>query len=150
MAGALDLAQRGLTGLEPRAAALRLDPAPLPQLSSFRLVVRHRTRWGVRLVLRSGPLDIGVPDSEQSAIRVEPADRGHTVAPGSTPTPPMPERRCAHEAERRPVRQAARTFSLARWNSSSEMPPWSWISFSRASSSTWLRGAPPPAAVRRT
>jgi hypothetical protein len=38
--------------------------------------------WGVSVRLQNGQLRIGVPDSEESPIRVVLADRAVTVAPG--------------------------------------------------------------------
>ncbi|MCQ9179387.1 glycoside hydrolase family 65 protein [Streptomyces sp. IBSBF 2953] len=86
MAGTLDLVQRGLTGLETREDALWLDPVPLPALSEYGFSLRYRGHWGVRIRRLSGRLEIGVPDSEESAIRVVLADRAVTVAPGETCT----------------------------------------------------------------
>jgi trehalose/maltose hydrolase-like predicted phosphorylase len=91
MAGTLDLVQRGLTGLSPGADALRLDPVPQRQISSFRLTVRYRAHWGIGLALRGDDLYVGVPDSDQSPMRVELAGRRHVVAPGSTLVLPVPE-----------------------------------------------------------
>ncbi|MET8572646.1 glycosyl hydrolase family 65 protein [Streptomyces sp. NPDC004783] len=86
MAGTLDLVQRGLTGLETREDALWLDPVPLPALSEYGFSLRYRGHWGVRMRRLSGHLQISVPDSEESAIRVVLADRAVTVAPGETCT----------------------------------------------------------------
>ena len=86
MAGTLDLVQRGLTGLETREDALWLDPVPLPALSEYGFSLRYRGHWGVRIRRLSGQLQIGVPDSEESAIRVVLADRAVTIAPGETCT----------------------------------------------------------------
>ncbi|MCX4903792.1 glycoside hydrolase family 65 protein [Streptomyces sp. NBC_00878] len=91
MAGTLDLVQRGLTGLETREDALRLDPVPLPALSEYGFSLRYRGHWGVSVRLRSGQLRIGVPDSEESPIRVVLTDRAVTVAPGETCTLLLPE-----------------------------------------------------------
>ncbi|GGW79934.1 hypothetical protein GCM10010350_76000 [Streptomyces galilaeus] len=82
MAGTLDLVQRGLTGMETREDALWLDPVPLPALSEYGFSMRYRRHWGVRIRRLNGQLEIGVPDSEESAIRVVLADRAVTVAPG--------------------------------------------------------------------
>ncbi|TLS41202.1 glycoside hydrolase family 65 protein [Streptomyces montanus] len=90
MAGTLDLVQRGLTGLETREDALRLDPVPLPALSEYGFSLRYRGHWGVSVRLRSGQLGIGVPDSEESPIRVVLPDRAVTVAPGETCTLVLP------------------------------------------------------------
>ncbi|CAL9325870.1 glycoside hydrolase family 65 protein [Streptomyces sp. SudanB182_2057] len=86
MAGTLDLVQRGLTGLETRADSLRLDPVPMPALSEYGFTVHYRGHWGVGVLNRSGQLDISVPDSDESPIRVVLADRAVTMAPGETCT----------------------------------------------------------------
>jgi trehalose/maltose hydrolase-like predicted phosphorylase len=86
MAGTLDLVQRGLTGLETREDALWLDPVPLPALSEYGFSLRYRGHWGVSVRLQSGQLRIGVPDSEESPIRVVLPDRTVTIAPGETTT----------------------------------------------------------------
>ncbi|GGT00965.1 glycoside hydrolase family 65 protein [Streptomyces chromofuscus] len=91
MAGTLDLVQRGLTGLETREDALWLDPVPLPALSEYGFSLRYRGHWGVGVRRRSGQLEIRVPDSEESPIRVVLADRAVTVAPGETCTLVLPE-----------------------------------------------------------
>lgn len=91
MAGTLDLVQRGLTGLETREDALRLDPVPLPALSEYGFSLRYRGHWGVGIRRRSGQLEIRVPDSEESPIRVVLADRAVTVAPGETCALVLPE-----------------------------------------------------------
>ena len=91
MAGTLDLVQRGLTGLETREDALRLDPVPLPALSEYGFSVRYRGHWGVGIRRRSGQLEVRVPDSAESPIRVVLADRAVTIAPGETCTLVVPE-----------------------------------------------------------
>ncbi|MEV5875425.1 glycosyl hydrolase family 65 protein [Streptomyces sp. NPDC052101] len=84
MAGTLDLVQRGLTGLATREDALWLDPVPLPALSEYGFALRYRGHWGVGVRRRSGRLEISVPDSEESPIRVVLADRAVTIRPGET------------------------------------------------------------------
>ncbi|WP_369386572.1 glycoside hydrolase family 65 protein [Streptomyces sp. CG1] len=91
MAGTLDLVQRGLTGLETREDALWLDPVPLPALSEYGFTLHYRGHWGIGMRRRSGQLDIAVPDSEESPIRVVLADRAVTIAPGETCTLTLPE-----------------------------------------------------------
>ncbi|MEV6020198.1 MULTISPECIES: glycosyl hydrolase family 65 protein [unclassified Streptomyces] len=82
MAGTLDLVQRGLTGLETRDDALWLDPVPLPALSEYGFTLRYRGHWGIGVRRRSGRLEISVPESEESSVRVMLADRAVTIAPG--------------------------------------------------------------------
>ncbi|MEW2409774.1 glycoside hydrolase family 65 protein [Streptomyces griseoviridis] len=90
MAGTLDLVQRCLTGLEPRSDALRLDPAPLPQLSDFTLTVRYRDHWDVTLRLGSGRLGVGVSESDGSPLTVRLGGRTLTIAPGTARTLDLP------------------------------------------------------------
>ncbi|MFE1312530.1 glycoside hydrolase family 65 protein [Streptomyces sp. NPDC058755] len=90
MAGTLDLVQRGLTGLETREDALWLDPVPLPALSEYGFSLRYRGHWGVGVRRRSEHLEICVPESEESPIRVALADRTVTIAPGETCTLVLP------------------------------------------------------------
>jgi trehalose/maltose hydrolase-like predicted phosphorylase len=70
MAGTLDLVQRGLTGLEPRADTLRLDPVPLPELSRFHVSLRYRGHWGIGLTLQPGRLHLRVPESGEGPVAV--------------------------------------------------------------------------------
>ncbi|MGW1162373.1 glycoside hydrolase family 65 protein [Streptomyces sp. NPDC002519] len=84
MAGTLDLVQRGLTGMETRGGALLLDPAPLPELSSYEFAVRYRGHWGVRLRLERGRLEITVPSSDRDPIDVRLPYREVRVQPGET------------------------------------------------------------------
>ncbi|MFB7630900.1 glycoside hydrolase family 65 protein [Streptomyces sp. NPDC056149] len=84
MAGTLDFVQRGMTGLETRARALWLDPAPLPQLSKFGVRIRYRRHRDIDLRIRTHRVGITVPESEQAAIRVRLRGRPYTVAPGTT------------------------------------------------------------------
>ncbi|HET6359013.1 glycoside hydrolase family 65 protein [Streptomyces sp.] len=84
MAGTLDLVQRGLTGLETRSGALWLDPVPLPELSEYGFALRYRGHWGVRLWMRPGQLEVGVPASDRSPIAIELPDRAVSIEPGES------------------------------------------------------------------
>ncbi|MGS2586997.1 glycoside hydrolase family 65 protein [Streptomyces hebeiensis] len=83
MAGTLDLVQRGLTGLEARDGALWLDPAPLPQLSKFRLGVRYRNHRNVDLRIRAQRIRVAVPASDERPVRIVLMGRESLVAPGT-------------------------------------------------------------------
>ncbi|MFE2600971.1 glycoside hydrolase family 65 protein [Streptomyces sp. NPDC059396] len=83
MAGTLDFVQRGLTGLETRENALWLDPAPLPQLSKFRVGIRYRNHWDVDLRIRAERLRVGVPAPDGEPVRVVLGGRVSTIAPGT-------------------------------------------------------------------
>ncbi|MEU7283513.1 glycosyl hydrolase family 65 protein [Streptomyces sp. NPDC045431] len=91
MAGTLDLVQRGLTGLETRGGALRLDPVPLPELSEFCFTLRYRGHWGVSLRMAPGSLHIAVPGSGRDPINVELLpERAVLVEPGEECELPLP------------------------------------------------------------
>ncbi|MFF8594585.1 glycoside hydrolase family 65 protein [Streptomyces sp. NPDC015220] len=101
MAGTLDLVQRGLTGLETREGALWLNPVPLPALSEYGFTAHYRGHCGVGIRRRSGQLEISVPASEESPIRLMLADRAVTIAPGETCSLVVPDgvpARSSHDA----------------------------------------------------
>jgi trehalose/maltose hydrolase-like predicted phosphorylase len=82
MAGTLDLVQRGLPGLRTRGGALRLDPVPLPELSSYGFTLRHHDHWGVRLRLEHRLVEIEVPPSAAAPLDVHVAGHALRVRPG--------------------------------------------------------------------
>ncbi|MFI8091025.1 glycoside hydrolase family 65 protein [Streptomyces sp. NPDC086080] len=90
MAGTLDLVQRCLTGLSARGDVLSLDPVPLPALSEYRVALGYRGHWGIGLRFHDGRMELAVPDSEESPLRVVLAGRAATVAPGETRTLRLP------------------------------------------------------------
>ncbi|MFD3482995.1 glycoside hydrolase family 65 protein [Streptomyces sp. NPDC058665] len=83
MAGTLDFVQRCLTGLETRADGLWLDPAPLPQLSKFRVGIRYRNHWDVDLRIRAHRVRIAVPESEEDPVRLVLDGKEWAVPPGT-------------------------------------------------------------------
>lgn len=83
MAGTLDFVQRGMTGLETRDDALWLQPAPLPQLSKFRMRLRFRRHWDVDLRIRAERIRIAVPDSDRPGVRVHLDGSAHIIEPGT-------------------------------------------------------------------
>ena len=84
MAGTLDLLQRGLTGLEPRADGLHLDPVPLPQLSEYGFPLRYRGHWGVDLHVRRDHVRVTVPPSEHAPVRIVLRGRPYLVPAGQS------------------------------------------------------------------
>ncbi|EGX55298.1 hypothetical protein SZN_33606 [Streptomyces zinciresistens K42] len=91
MAGTLDLVQRGLPGLETRGGALRLDPVPMPELSSYGFSLRYHGNWGVRLRLERGLLEITVPASGAAPIDVRLPDREVCLRPGESARLVLPD-----------------------------------------------------------
>ncbi|MFD7286523.1 glycoside hydrolase family 65 protein [Streptomyces sp. NPDC059863] len=92
MAGTLDFVQRGLTGLETRDNALWLDPAPLPQLSKFGVVIRYRSHWDVDLRIRAERVRIAVPDGSDGPVRVVLGGVESVIVPGTTRRLELPGR----------------------------------------------------------
>ncbi|MEU2896411.1 hypothetical protein ACWC4E_10840 [Streptomyces sp. NPDC001273] len=50
-----------------------------------------RGHWGIGIRRRRGRLEIRVPDSEEPPVRVAPAGRAVSIAPGETRTLKLPE-----------------------------------------------------------
>jgi trehalose/maltose hydrolase-like predicted phosphorylase len=92
MAGTVDLVQRGLTGLETRDGALRLDPVPLPELSQYGFTIRYRGHRGVQLRLSADQLMVAVPTSDRDPIDIVLVGRTVSVAPGESCTLTLPDR----------------------------------------------------------
>ncbi|MEU0394053.1 glycosyl hydrolase family 65 protein [Streptomyces sp. NPDC006208] len=90
MAGTLDLVQRGLSGLQTLDDALGLDPAPLPELSTYGFTLHYRGHLGVHFRMRPGQLEITVPVSDLPPIDIELTDRSISVKPGETYRLPLP------------------------------------------------------------
>ncbi|MBV2356338.1 glycoside hydrolase family 65 protein [Streptomyces sp. J2-1] len=92
MAGTLDLVQRCLTGLETRDGELRLDPVPLPELSSYGFSLRYRDHEDVRLRLLAGRLDVEVPPAPgRSPLSIRLPDRVVRVGPGERVSVTLPD-----------------------------------------------------------
>ncbi|MFJ4698980.1 MULTISPECIES: glycoside hydrolase family 65 protein [unclassified Streptomyces] len=92
MAGTLDLVQRCLTGLRIRSdGALGLDPVPQPELSGYDFAIHYRHLWGVRFRMRSGGLDISLPESNRPSLDIRLVDRTVTLRPGDSFHLTLPE-----------------------------------------------------------
>ncbi|CAL9581470.1 glycoside hydrolase family 65 protein [Streptomyces sp. enrichment culture] len=91
MAGTLDLVQRGLTGLDTRGGALRLDPVRLPELSEYAFTLRFHGHWGVRLRMTPESLHVAVPESGVAPIDIELPGTAVSIEPGRSVRLPLPE-----------------------------------------------------------
>ncbi|WP_374985090.1 glycoside hydrolase family 65 protein [Streptomyces fradiae] len=91
MAGTLDLVQRGLTGLETRGGALRLDPVRLPELSEYAFTLRFHGHWGVRLRMTPDSLHVAVPESGVAPIDITLPGTAVSIEPGRSVRLPLPE-----------------------------------------------------------
>ncbi|MFF2188997.1 glycoside hydrolase family 65 protein [Streptomyces sp. NPDC058155] len=101
MAGTLDFVQRCLTGLEARDDGLWLDPAPLPQLSKFRVGVRYRDHWDVDLRIRAQRVRVGVPEAAEGPVHVVLGGSESAVAPGTARWLDLPRGRVSRARARR-------------------------------------------------
>ncbi len=68
----------------PRVTQRTCLALPLPELSEYGFDLRYRGRWGVRLRLTRGRLEIALPSSDRSAIDVWLPDRTVRVQPGES------------------------------------------------------------------
>ncbi|MEV0777429.1 glycosyl hydrolase family 65 protein [Streptomyces sp. NPDC050428] len=101
MAGTVDFVQRCLTGLEARGDGLWLDPAPLPQLSKFRVGVRYRNHGDVDLRFRAQRVRVAVPDSEEGPVHVVLGGSESAVPPGNARWLALPGGRVSRARARR-------------------------------------------------
>src|SRR5690606_40364406 len=73
--------------------ALRLDPVPLPQLSSYGFTLRYQGHWGVRIRLERGLVEIAVPASGPGPVEVRLPDGTARLRPGETGRLPLRDRK---------------------------------------------------------
>ncbi|GGK23370.1 family 65 glycosyl hydrolase [Streptomyces camponoticapitis] len=101
MAGTLDFVQRCLTGLETRDDGLWLDPAPVPQLSKFRVGIRYLNHWDVDLWIRAQRVRVAVPESNEDPVRVVLDGSPSAVPPGTARWLDLPRGRVSPVRARR-------------------------------------------------
>ncbi|MEU9801274.1 glycoside hydrolase family 65 protein [Streptomyces sp. NPDC051000] len=84
MAGTLDLAERGVTGLETGPEGLYVDPVPLREIAPVSFTLCHRGHRGVRIRLLPGRFGITVPQSRQGPLSLMlPGEQAVVVAAGA-------------------------------------------------------------------
>jgi trehalose/maltose hydrolase-like predicted phosphorylase len=84
MAGAVDLLQRGLTGIEWEGDVLRLNPRLPNELTELEFTLRHRRHWGIRVRIGEGRLHVSVPPSNAPPLTIAYADRQIELAGGQS------------------------------------------------------------------
>ena len=83
MAGTVDLAQRGYTGIEPRGDTLWFDPALPDELECVRMMLRYRDMW-LQVEVTHDHVQIVSDVEDQGACSVGLGDQTHEVLPGKT------------------------------------------------------------------
>ncbi|MFD9219189.1 glycosyl hydrolase family 65 protein [Streptomyces sp. NPDC060064] len=56
----------------------------MPELSEYGFALRYRGHWGIRLRMRPGQLEVGVPPSDRLPIATELPDRAVSLVPGES------------------------------------------------------------------
>jgi trehalose/maltose hydrolase-like predicted phosphorylase len=82
MAGTVDLATRGYTGIEPRGNVLWLNPCLPSQAPALTLTIRYRRHWGISVRIADGRIHITVPPSDAPPISIGYQGKLTEVAPG--------------------------------------------------------------------
>ncbi len=94
MAGTVDLAARGYTGIEPRGDVLWLNPC-LPHQApalTLALTIRYRRHWGIGIRIAHGRIRVSVPVSDASPITIGYEGELTEVGPGGVFEAPLPGR----------------------------------------------------------
>jgi len=102
MAGTVDLAARGYTGIEPRGNVLWLNPCLPHQVSALTFTIRYRRHWGITVRIADGRIQVTVPPSDAPPITIGYEGDLTGVGPGETFDAPLPERALPHLPEGEP------------------------------------------------
>lgn len=100
MAGTVDLAARGYTGIEPRGDVLWLNPC-LPHQApggTLALNIRYRSHWGIGIRIADGRIRVNVPVSDASPITIGYEGKLTEIGPGQAFEAPLPERALPYPA----------------------------------------------------
>ncbi len=92
MAGTVDLAARGYTGIEPRGNVLWLNPCLPSQAPALTLTIRYRRHWGISVRIADGRIRVTLPPSDAPPISVGYQGKLTVIGPGETFDAPLPER----------------------------------------------------------
>ena len=91
MAGTIDLAARGYTGIEPRGNVLWLNPCLPYQVQALTFSIRYRRHWGITVRIADGHIQVAVPPSDAPAMTIGYRGKLSSVSPGETFDAPLPE-----------------------------------------------------------
>jgi len=95
MAGTVDLAARGYTGIEPRGNVLWLNPCLPSQAAALTITIRYRRHWGITVGIAGGRIRVSVPPSDAAPITIGYQGNLTEVGPGGAFDAPLPGRRRA-------------------------------------------------------
>jgi trehalose/maltose hydrolase-like predicted phosphorylase len=92
MAGTIDLAARGYTGIELRGNVLWLNPCLPRQVPALTFSIRYRRHWDITVRIAGGRIQVTVPPSDAAPITIGYHGDLIPMAPGETFDAPLPER----------------------------------------------------------
>jgi alpha,alpha-trehalase len=96
MAGTVDLAARGYTGIEPRGDVLWLNPCLPRQAPALTLTIRYRRHWGISVRIADGRIQVTVPPSDAPPIIIGYQGKLTELSPGEVFGAPLPGRTLPH------------------------------------------------------
>lgn len=91
MAGTVDLAARGYTGIEPRGNVLWLNPCLPRQAPALTFTIRYRRHWGISIRIGSGHIQVTVPPSDAPPITIGYQGQLTQLRPGDVFDAPLPQ-----------------------------------------------------------
>jgi alpha,alpha-trehalase len=92
MAGTIDLAARGYTGIELRGNVLWLNPCLPRQVPALTFSIRYRGHWDITVRVAGGRIQVTVPPSEAAPITIGYQGDLIPMTPGETFDAPLPAR----------------------------------------------------------
>jgi trehalose/maltose hydrolase-like predicted phosphorylase len=92
MAGTIDLAARGYTGIEPRGNVLWLNPCLPYHVRALTFSIRYRGHWDITVRIAGGRIQVTVPPSDAPPITIGYQENLISIAPGDTFDASLPER----------------------------------------------------------
>ena len=92
MAGTIDLAACGYTGIEPRGNVLWLNPCLPHQVSALTFSIRYRRHWGIAVRIADGRIQVTLPSSDAPPITIGYQGTLTPIGPGETFDAALPER----------------------------------------------------------
>ena len=90
MAGTVDLAARGYTGIEPRGDVLWLNPCLPREALALTLTIRYRRHWGISVRIADGRIQVTVPPSDAPPITIGYQGKLTKLSPGEAFGAPLP------------------------------------------------------------
>lgn len=92
MAGTVDLAVRGYTGIEPRGNVLWLNPCLPQQAPALTFTIRYQRHWGINVHIADSRIQITVPPSDAPPITIGYQGELTQLRPGEAFDAPLPPR----------------------------------------------------------